>query len=69
MTRPLRIQHLGTLTLRVVASVAGVLVPRRPPGGSLRDGFRAGAGNWRLIHKSNLMTVTTPSPSDVSVTL
>jgi len=24
---------------------------------------------WRLIHKSNLMTVTTPSPSDVSVTL
>ena len=23
----------------------------------------------RLIHKSNLMTVTTPSPSDVSVTL
>ena len=25
--------------------------------------------NQRLIHKSNLMTVTTPSPSDVSVTL
>ena len=26
-------------------------------------------GTRRLIHKSNLMTVTTPSPSDVSVTL
>ena len=32
-----------------------------------RDGLPSTA--WRLIHKSNLMTVTTPSPSDVSVTL
>ena len=28
-----------------------------------------GPSLWRLIHKSNLITVTTPSPSDVSVIL
>ena len=32
-------------------------------------GFGIGIATGRLIHKSNLITVTTPSPSDVSVIL
>ena len=49
------------------------LAARLSPSAAMRNVLVHSTWNWtttwRLIHKSNLMTVTTPSPSDVSVTL
>ncbi len=61
---------------RIIGAMGSVAVVPEwvvPPAQQVMDYFRIAYAIFgetrRLIHKSNLMTVTTPSPSDVSVTL